>query len=139
MPTSRFHHAAALTAPVERAWTALQTAATWAEIGGIDHISDVRHQGADLVGFRFAATAAGRRYPGVAHVVSAIRPDRMTLEIDTSEVTGIITVTLAPNAVTVGLSVSSKGLLAGIAFPAIASAIGSGFSGHVEAFARRLG
>ena len=143
MASQTFTHTATFTGPVERAWQALQDASTWGSIGGVDQVHDAHH-GPDgaLLSYAFAATVAGRRYPGSARVVGSRPPDQMVVDIDTSELAGSITVRLHPTAhsgaITVELAVRSKSLLSGMMFPLIAGAIGTGLGANVEAFASRL-
>lgn len=138
-----FSHTTVFSAPIDRAWKALQDASTWGSIGGVDHVHDAHH-GPDgaLLSYAFAATVGGSRYPGSARVVGSTPPDQMVVDIDTSELAGSITVRLRPTGhsgvITVELAVRSKSLLSGMMFPLIASAIGTGLGGNVEAFAARL-
>lgn len=138
-----FTHTAAFAGPVERAWVALQDASTWGSIGGVDQVHDAHHDpGGALLSYAFAATVAGRRYPGSARVVRSRPPEQMVVDIDTSELAGSISVHLRPSehsgAITVVLAVRSKSLLSGMMFPVIAGAIGNGLGANVEAFALRL-
>jgi hypothetical protein len=138
-----FTHSAGFNASIDDAWQALQSAATWGSIGGVDGVSDAHH-GPDgrLLSYSFAAVVAGKRYPGRARVITSQPPDHMIVDIDTSELAGTISVWLQPRPasgfITVELAVRSKGLLSGMMFPLIAGAIGSGLGGNVEAFASRL-
>jgi hypothetical protein len=138
-----FSHTASFASSTETAWSALQQAETWAAIGGVDDISGVRtDDDGHLRGYAFAATVAGKRYPGRAHVVSTDPGRRMVMEIDTSELTGTIAVTIDEAAhsgtVTVDMKVSSRSFLGSMVFPLIAAAIGSGLRSNVEAFAAGL-
>lgn len=143
MPQQLFSHWAPLLVSETEAWAALQDPHTWASIGGVDHVASARTtaEGA-LSGFRFAATVAGRRYPGTASVAHANAPSEMTVTIATSELDGRIAVQIAPShtsgRIDVSLIVRSKSLMAGMFFPAIADAIGSGFPQRVEVFAHKL-
>lgn len=144
MGASTFSHTALSRTTIERAWTALQLPATWEAIGGVADITDPEHTAAGtMIGFRFTADAGGRRYPGQARAVRSEAPRRMTVEIDTSELSGEIDVVLAPvtdgsTEVRVNMSVQSKGWMARVAFPLIAASIGSGLPASVESFAARL-
>jgi hypothetical protein len=141
--TQTFTHAAPFDGTIPQAWEALQNAETWGSIGGVDSIHDAHHDpGGNLLSYSFAAIVGGKRYPGRAKVTLSEEPHRMVVDIDTSELSGTITVALAPapasGTVEVNLTVRSKGLLAGLMFPLIAGAIGSGLGGNVEAFATGL-
>ncbi len=138
-----FLHVSDLPVPPDQAWLALQNPDTWAEIGGVHDVDGVSTDGnGNLAGFRFAASVAGRRYPGHARVVSSNRPRSMIVDIETSELTGSITVELAttdlPDCVQVELVVRPRSFLAGMMFSIIAGAIGDGFPERVEHFAAGL-
>ncbi len=138
-----FHRATAATSP-EEAWRALQIASTWEAVAGVDHVHDPVHDEDGLLrGYRFSATAAGRRYPGVARTVTVEPPERMVMAIETSELDGSVDVALARldghTEVGVTLVVRSKSLLAGMFFSTIARTIGSGLPASVDDFAARLG
>lgn len=143
MASQTFTHTAAFTGTVGQAWIALQDASTWGSIGGVDQVHDAHHGPDDrLLSYGFIATVAGKRYAGSARVVESTPPDRMVVDIDTSELSGSITVHLRPaehsGAISVELAVRSKSLLSGMMFPLIASAIGTGLGANVEAIAARI-
>lgn len=143
MPAETFSHTTVASTTLEAAYRALQDATTWESIGGVDEVTDPHHApDGRLLGYRFAAAAGGKRYDGRASVTGSEPLSRMTVEIDTSELSGVIDVMLTESSdgveVRVDLNVRSKGFLASIAFPVIAGAIGSGLPANVEAFAARL-
>ena len=144
MAEHTFIHASSLPVAPEEAWGALQNPVTWASIGGVDAVGSATFDvDGNLSGFTFAATVAGRRYPGNASVASSTPPRSMTVDIDTSELLGRITVHLAPPSdperVTVRLAVRSRSFMAGLMFSVVAGAIGNGFPQRVEAFSAGLG
>lgn len=139
-----FLHSSDLLVAPEVAWGALQKPATWAEIGGVEAVDGAVYDAdGNLTGFTFAATVGGRRYPGKAQVATSTPPHSMTVDIDTSELAGSITVDLAPpsdpDQVLVQLAVRPRSFLAGLMFSVIAAAIGNGFPERVEAFSAGLG
>lgn len=143
VPEQTFLHVSDLVVPVDHAWSALQDPSTWAEIGGVDDIDGATFDDSgNLAGFRFAATVAGRQYPGHARVVSSRRPESMVVDIETRELSGSISVDLAPidlpDQLSVQLSVSPRSFFAGMMFSVIAGAIGNGFPERVEHFAAGL-
>lgn len=144
MPSQTFAHTAVTAASIEQAWGALQQPETWEAIGGIERVSDPRRApDGRLMGFEFAFNAGGRYYAGRATTVRSERPERMTVEIDTSEMAGTMDVALAADgaskvSVAVTLSIRSKGLLSGLFFPLIAESIGAGLPANVDRFAAAL-
>lgn len=142
MPTETFTATSHTPASVNRAWTALQRAETWAAIGGVDEITSAVHDAdGNLVSFELAAIVAGKRYPGTARTVHSDPPTSMTIEIDTSELAGTLSVVLTPETsavVDVAFTIRSKGFVSSVFFPAIATAVGSGLPRDVAAFAARL-
>lgn len=143
MPSETFHHTARTDAPPETAWAALQRAETWAAIGGVEGVSDVRHDERGILrSYRFVARVGGTAYQGRAETEHIEEPRAMTVNITSDHLDGRIEVTLsgdgAGSEVAVRLTARSRGLLTGLAFPAIASAIGSGLPENVERFAAEL-
>ncbi len=143
VPTQSFNAAAESPTSIEDAWSALQRAATWEGIAGVDDVTDPTHDADDqLLGFGFAATVSGLRYPGQAAVASTSPPNEMRLELTTSEMSATIDVRLTASGETtrvqVELTVKSSSFLAGMFFPSIAAAIGRGLLTAVEDFANRL-
>lgn len=139
MPRQSFRHTATTPATIPRVWTYLQRAEVWGDIAGADAVSGARHgPEGDLTGFSFVATVAGRAYRGTAAVTGNGR-NHMTTTIETSELGGVISVDLEPveqsTAIHVALDTYSRSFLAGLAFGAIASAIGNGFPGRIERLA----
>lgn len=138
-----FSHAALVTAPPEIVWHELQHAETWAAIGGVDQVVDPRHDGGGLLlGYRFTANVGGRRFQGHAETVDATVLSSMTMAIFTPDVEGRIGVSLIPEELDTRLAVSltarPRSVFAGVLFPVIAAAIGSGLPEQVDAFAARL-
>jgi carbon monoxide dehydrogenase subunit G len=143
MPVRTFRHTATTNQPPDHAWKALQRAATWESVAGVDHVTEPSHRGdGTLIGFRFRATAAGQDFPGIAST-TLVDPDaRMVVTIETSDLDGMIDVQLSPNGsgsgVTVELTIRSKSILSGMFFSTIARVVEDGLDAQVQEFARRL-
>ena len=140
MPRETFSHTAIASAPIDDVWAALEHAQTWESIGGIDKVVDpiVNSEG-QLMSFSFDSMVAGKPYRGKATSAGREEGRLMAWNIENSEITGVITVTLSddrPNtAIATTLTVESKGLLASMFFSVIAKAIGNGLPRSVEEFA----
>ena len=115
-------------------------AETWAAIGGMDEVTDVKHEAdGSLAGFAFSATVAGTRYPGTAARRESNPPTHMSMDLDTSELRGVIDVRLdGESGITVVLDVSPKGFFSKMMFPIIAGAISNGLPENVERFAETV-
>jgi len=144
VPERSFQYAATTSGPVPSVWSALDQPKTWEAIPGVDRVVDPIVDGSGhLKGFAFESVVGGRTHLG--HAVPAGRQEErmMAWDITTSEIKGRVTVGLSPagegTRVYVELRVEGVGVLGNLFFPVIASAIGSGFPGTVEEFARRLG
>lgn len=135
-----FTHRAPLRVSVEEAWKRLQEADTWAQIGGMQDVEEVRHKHDGTLGaFDFAAVVAGKRYTGRASTTVSRAGEQMVLDIDTSELAGSIDVSFVSEpAITVTLTVRSKGFFSSLMFPVIAGAITSGLRENVDRFASRV-
>lgn len=142
MPSESYDHTVSIDTDRATAWGHLQEAATWEALAGIDRVHNVIHDDAGhLESFEFDAVAGGKRYPGVATVTDRANPERMVLRIESTEIDGTITSTLAddrPLALHVSLTLRSKGLLSTMFFPVVAASVGSGFPKQVNAFAERV-
>jgi hypothetical protein len=143
MPGSRYAHTTTAHAARERVWEALQEAETWSGIGPIDEVWEDVHSDGELVSFRWAATAAGRRWKGSARTSRVVPGELMELELRSPEVRGSISCGLASSAdattdVTVTMDVAAAGLLATMFWGTVDRAIRSGFAGHVDEFGGRF-
>ena len=97
-----------------------------------------------LTGFQWSTDIGGVVYNGTGTAVDPERPYRYGLILDTSEMTGTISVELAAGnpggtEVEVELELRSKGLLSSMFFPVLSRAIGNGLPGQIEELAVRLG
>lgn len=143
VPSQSFTHTATANAVIGDVWRELDRPGTWENIGVVDRVIDPEFDDERLVGFSFETTAAGKKYVGVAKPASRFDRREMGWRIETSEVNGLLEVTLEPNGaatqITVGLDVESVGVLSTMFFPVVAAAIGSGLPGAVDQFAAALG
>lgn len=138
MPSDTFSHTVKIAATPESVAAALQVAATWKGIGPIDEVWDATHDDADLTGFRWSASAAGKSWEGTATRNDDRQPGTMTLDLDSSDIAGVLTVSYAPDdggtTLTVDLFARSKGVLAGMFWGVVTDALRSGLPGQIEAF-----
>ncbi len=142
MPIAQFDHQAAVDAPRHRLWEALQHPETYEGIGPVDRVWDAVHREEILTGYRWSADVGLRRIEGSATTKEAIAPERMVLELDAGEVTGVLTLDLAEQsattALTVGLTMEANGVLSTLFFGAIRDAIARGLPAQVDALAAKL-
>jgi len=143
VPSQTFTHTSATSASIEEVWASLDRPETWEAIGGVDRVFDpIIDEGGRLRGFSFDTMAAGRHFVGVATPHRREEHRLMSWHIQNSEVEGITSVELATResgtSVSVRLKVESRGVLSGMFFPVIASAIGNGLPRAVDEFASAL-
>lgn len=143
MPRQSFVHSAIASAPIERAWRALQRPETWARIGGVSNVDSASYDDSgNLTGYRFTASVGGLSYAGTAKRATIVPARRMVMDIDSEQLTGSISIDLAADGlqteVTIELTMNSKGFAAALLFPIISGAVASGFNETVERFVRSL-
>ena len=129
-------------APAEpaRVWRGLQRPESWGRIGGVSNVEQPTFDEAgDITGYRFTVELGGNSHFGVARRSGATPGSRVSMTIDTDLLGGEIDVELEPagdqTAVTVAMTVESKGLVTAMLFPVIAGAIASSFNEAVTLFA----
>jgi len=137
MPEATFTHGVVTTATVEQSWMALQNPETWSNIGPVSSVSDPEYgDDGTLLRFNWVANIGGKTYPGVAQTTAHSEPNSFELTMDTSEIAGDITATLAPVDggcdVTIEITFRTKGMLSAMFFPAIKQALASGFPQQIE-------
>jgi hypothetical protein len=96
----------------------------------------------DLTGYGFTVELGGNSHVGSA-TRSAVTPgSRVSMTIDTDLLSGEIDVEIEPSgdqtAVTVAMTVESKGFMTAMLFPVITGAIASGFNNEVTRFTEGL-
>ena len=143
MPRQTFMHRVLAPADPERVWKGLQRPESWGRIGGVRNIEQPTFdESGDLTGYRF--TVEPRRKPsfrrcqkvgdhsGQSRVDDDRHrswPERSTWNWNPSE---------DQTAVTVAMTIESKGFMTAMLFPVITGAIASGFNDEVERFARGM-
>lgn len=143
MASDHFFHRAHAFNSVERVWEELQKPSTWKEIGGVNTISAERFdENGDLVGYRFVVVVGGTEYHGTAERKDAERNRKMLMEIDSSQLTGEIGVTLQPDGqatwVELSLAMTSKGFLSTLLFPMMVKAVAGSFNAAAAEFVDSL-
>lgn len=145
MPRATFSHEAATDASIEAVWERLQEAETWADIGPVEAVKNSHHdESGRLQSFTWTTTVARKHYEGTAEVSDSVYRERMTLDLDASEVVGSLEAHLAANGndstiVTVTLEVVSRGTLSTLFFPVVSEAVARGLPAQVDRFAESLG
>ena len=143
VPSQTFSHTTVADVAIERVWASLDRPETWEAIGGVERVFDptIDEEGR-LRGFSFDTVAAGRRYVGVATPHRREEGRLMSWHIQNSEIRGTTTVEIEAEEsgtnVSVTLEVESRGILSGMFFPVIATAIGNGLPTAVDEFAAGL-
>lgn len=141
MPT-RYSHSVRTSASVEAVWEALQQPDVWASVAGVDDTSNHRNLNGRLSGFDFSTSIAGMTYRGSARVSQAVPGRSMTLSIRSNEVIGTIQVafddTDEGTDLDVSMQISPNGLVGAMVFPAVSSALRTGFPESVERLAASL-
>ena len=143
MPSASFTHTVHVDATLADAWSALQSADTWAGIGPISSVSnDVVDTDGILRSFEWEANVGGKTYQGTSTTIEAVLPERFALKLDTSEIGGTVLAVLAESNggcnVTVTLGLTTKGMLSAMFFPAIKQALSTGFPQQVEDLAANI-
>ncbi|MGI8518744.1 MAG: SRPBCC family protein [Acidimicrobiia bacterium] len=142
MPSQAFSHTAVASVGIEQVWSALQDPETWKEIGGVTEVSNPRFDELGLLAYDFGLAIAGKDYRGQAKRVEADERRRMVMKIDTNQMDGRIEVDLEPigeeTNVRVGMEIVSRGLMAGLLFPVVSSAVANGFEAAARRFVRSL-
>ena len=137
MPAATFTHSVTTSAPVHRAWAALQDPQTWSGIGPVSGVSNPRYApDGTLEGFDWVANIGGKAYKGLATTTAYAKPERFELTMDTSEIAGDVIATIEPGnpgcTVTIEITFRAKGILSTMFFPAIRQALASGFPRQIE-------
>ncbi len=143
MASERFSHRARASGNVADVWKQLQQPSTWAQIGGVERLSEERFdENGELLGYRFVIIVGGSEYQGTATRSVAIREKQMVMEIDSTQVRGDISVQLEPDGgatwVALSLSIASTGFFSSMLFPLIVKGVAGGFDGAAAAFVNSL-
>lgn len=143
MPSATFSHTVAVDATPDQAWAALQNPETWQIIGPVSSVSNpaFRDDGT-LASFDWIADVGGKKYDGSAVGGDYTLDERFTMALETSEIGGDIVATVAASNprtdVTIEITFRTKGMLSAMFFPAIKSALASGFPKQVEDIAATI-
>ena len=143
MPRQTFMHRVLTLADPKEVWNGLQRPESWERIGGVTKVEQPTFDDSDAItGYRFTVKLGGNLHVGTARR-SAMTPGcRVSMTIDTDQLGGEIDVELEPSgeqtAVTVAMTVESKGFMSAMLFPVITGAVASGFNAEVERFASAL-
>lgn len=143
MASERFSHRARAFDNVGDVWKQLQQPSTWAQIGGVERLSEERfNQNGELLGYRFVIIVGGSEYQGTATRSLALPEKQMVMEIDSTHVMGEISVQLEPDGggtwVELSLSIASKGFFSSMLFPLIVKGVAGGFDDAAAAFVNSL-
>jgi carbon monoxide dehydrogenase subunit G len=136
-------HRVVVAAPPDQIWKSLQRPESWSRIGGVNKVTDPTFDSnGEITGYRFTVEVGGSQHLGTATRSDATPSRRLAMTIDTDQLGGHIDVELEPTtdqtAVTVAMTVQSKGMMTAMLFPVITGAIASGFNESVEQFAAGL-
>ena len=137
MPEATFSHTVDSGATPEAAWKALQNPDTWSSIGPVSSVSNPTFtDDGRLTGFEWVADVGGKGYRGTAKAGPFVPMQRFTMTLDTSEIAGDVVATITEGnpstSVTVEITFRTKGMLSAMFFPAIKTALASGFPKQVE-------
>jgi hypothetical protein len=137
MPSATFTHSVTTPASIDQSWAALQDPDTWANIGPVASVSDpVYADDRTLTAFAWVADIGGKKYDGEAETTAYVIPKNFELTLDTSEIAGDVVATLASVdegcEITVEITFRTKGMLSAMFFPAIKSALSSGYPQQIE-------
>jgi hypothetical protein len=137
MAQATFSHTVSVAASDQEAWDALQNHDTWANIGPVSSVSNpVNQPDGVLASFDWVAMVGSKAYNGKAWVTGYDLISRYELTMDSSEIAGDVVATITPDGdacnVTIEITFRTKGMLSAMFFPAIKSALASGFPQQIE-------
>ncbi|MEN8238774.1 MAG: SRPBCC family protein [Actinomycetota bacterium] len=137
MAQATFSHTVNIAVSNQQAWDALQNHHTWANIGPVSSVSNpVNQPDGILKSFDWVADVGGKAYDGKAWATAYDALNTYNLTMDTSEIAGDVAATIAPLGdscdVTIQITFRTKGMLSAMFFPAIKTALASGFPQQVE-------
>ena len=137
MAQATFSHTVNVAVSNQEAWDALQDHNTWAGIGPVSSVSNpVLQDDGVLKSFDWVADVGSKAYDGTAWVNGYDKISRYELTMDSSEIAGDVVATLEPVDdtcdVTIEITFRTKGILSAMFFPAIKSALASGFPQQIE-------
>lgn len=138
MPKGSFTHQTSVPATPSEVWERFQDPETWKGIGPIDGIEGVERDGDRLLAFRWNTHVGPTRYRGRSTMTENLPGRRVSMELDSSEMGGRLSVDLEGDddatLVAVRLDFATKGTMSALFFPVIAEAIQNGLRTQVDAF-----
>lgn len=139
VPSQTFQHSSTTHASIAHIWSKFDDPQTWEAVPGVDRVIDPEFDASGtLRRFEFESLVGGKTYRGKASPAGREENKLIAWDIATSELTGKVMVALSQigdgTRVYVRLHVAGAGMLGGLFFPVIASAIGNGFHETVEDF-----
>jgi carbon monoxide dehydrogenase subunit G len=144
MPSATFTETVEIDATPEEVWDRLQAPNIWESVGPVQKVWDPTIDNGVLLSFKWSTNIGGKTYEGVGTALEHQRPDRYVLDLDAGEMAGKITSMLTTGnpggtEAEVSIELRSKGMLSSLFFPAIKSAVGSGFPEQVVDMGVQLG
>ncbi len=143
MPSATFTETVEINATPGEVWDRLQAPDIWQSVGPVQKVWDPTIEDGVLQTFRWSTNIGGKVYKGDGRALQHSRPARYELLLDTSEMSGTISVDLTAGnpggtSAVVSIELKSKGMLSSMFFPAIKKAVGSGFPEQVADMATEL-
>lgn len=143
MAQATFSHTVNVAVSNQVAWDALQNHETWGNIGPVSGVSNpVNQSDGVLSSFDWVANVGSKAYDGKAWVTDYDLISNYQLTMDSSEIAGDVVATITPVGdtcdVTIEITFRTKGMLSAMFFPAIKSALASGFPQQVEDLAASI-
>ena len=144
MPSATFIETVEINATPGEVWDRLQEPSIWQSVGPVQKVWDPTIENGVLQTFKWSTNIGGKVYEGDGRALKHTRPAHYELLLDTSEMSGTISVDLssgnpAGTSAVVAIELKSKGMLSSMFFPAIKKAVGSGFPQQVTDMGAELG
>jgi len=132
MPSATFTETVSIDAAPDEVWDRLQEPSIWQSVGPVQKVWDPTIEDGVLQTFKWSTNIGGKVYKGEGKALQHSRPAHYELLLDTSEMSGTISVDLTSGnpggtSAVVSIELKSKGMLSSMFFPAIRKAVGSGF------------
>ncbi len=143
MPSATFTETVSIDAAPDEVWDRLQEPSIWQSVGPVQKVWDPTIEDGVLQTFKWSTNIGGKVYKGEGKALQHSRPAHYELLLDTSEMSGTISVDLTSGnpggtSAVVSIELKSKGMLSSMFFPAIKKAVGSGFPQQVTDMGAQL-
>ncbi len=143
MPSATFTETVEIDANPGEVWDRLQAPEIWQSVGPVQKVWDPTIEDGVLQTFKWSTNIGGKVYNGDGKALDHTRPGHYKLLLDTSEMSGTISVDLTAGnpggtSAVVSIELKSKGMLSSMFFPAIKKAVGSGFPQQVADMGAQL-